>query len=192
VEEAVRFRSLRCKEGGKGDEAGEVSHAQDSSDQETMTAYLGDPGYSHTQKAPLSLILCAFALACFGLAWLVSETPGVLISGGVGLLIALLASAFHHMTVEDQGDLLAIRFGPVPLFHRTLLYADIERVEVGRTLILEGWGIHLSIRGGWVWNLWGRNCVVVHLRRGSALRIGTDDAENLAGFLKNRTIGGTP
>jgi hypothetical protein len=157
-----------------------------------MTAYLGDPRYSHTQQAPLSLILCAFALACFGLAWLVGETPGVLISGGVGLLIALLASAFHHLTVEEQGDALAIRFGPVPLFHRTVRYADIESVEVGRTLILEGWGIHLSIRGGWVWNLWGRNCVVVHLRRGSVLRIGTDDAENLAGFLQNRTIGGTP
>jgi hypothetical protein len=151
-----------------------------------MTTTATTPGYAHTQQGPLSLILCAFALACFGLAWLVSETPGFLISGGVGLLIALLASAFHHLTVEDQGDLLAIRFGPVPLFHRTVRYADIESVEVGRTLILEGWGIHLSIRGGWVWNLWGRNCVVVHLRRGSVLRIGTDDAENLAGFLQGK------
>jgi hypothetical protein len=50
---------------------------------------------------------------------------------------------------------LVIRFGPIPLFRRTVRYADIQKVEVGRTLILDGWGIHFSIRGGWVWNLWG-------------------------------------
>ena len=145
-----------------------------------------DPGYSHTQKAPLCLILYGSALACFALAWMVGDTPGIFIAGGVGLLIALLAPAFHHLTVEDQGDRLAIRFGPVPLFRRTVRYADIEKVEVGRTLILDGWGIHYSIRGGWVWNLWGRDCVVVHLKNGGVLRIGTDDAANLARFLEGK------
>lgn len=140
-------------------------------------------GYSHTQKAPLCLILYGSALACIALAWTVGDTPGIFIAGGVGLLIALLAPAFHHLTVEDQGDVLAIRFGPVPLFRRTVRYTDIETVEVGRTLLLDGCGIHYSIRGGWVWNIWRHDCVVVHLRKG-LLRIGTDDAENLAGFLE--------
>ena len=148
-----------------------------------MTA---DLGYSHTQNAPLCLILYGSALACVVLAWMVGETNGIYIGGGVGLLIALLASAFHHLTVADRGDVLAIRFGPVPLFRRTVRYADIEKVEVGRTLILEGWGIHYSIRGGWVWNLWGRDCVAVHFKKGSVLRIGTDDAENLARFLEGK------
>ena len=53
-------------------------------------------------------------------------------------------------------------------------------------MLLDGWGIHMSPRGGWVWNIWGRDCVVIHLERG-ALRVGTDDAENLAAFLKQRT-----
>lgn len=44
----------------------------------------------------------------------------------------------------------------------------------------------MSIRGGWVWNLWGRDCVVVHLKNGGVLRIGTDDAENLARFLEGK------
>lgn len=147
------------------------------------------PEYSHTQKAPLSLILYASALACFSLAWKIGDTLGIYIAGSVGLLIALLAPVFHHLTVEDEGDLLAIRFGPVPLFRRTVRYADIESVEVGRTLILEGWGIHWSIRGGWVWNLWGRDCVVVRFNEGGVLRIGTDDAWNLAEFLQGK-IGG--
>lgn len=146
----------------------------------TMSAYF------HTQKAPLCLILYGSALACVVLALVIGDTPGIFIAGGVGLLIALLAPTFHHLTVVDQGDVLAIRFGPIPLFRRTVRYADIEKAEVGRTLILDGWGIHLSIRGGWVWNLWGRDCVVVHFRDGGTLRIGTDDAGDLAGFLERK------
>jgi hypothetical protein len=141
------------------------------------------PGYSHTQQAPMCLILYGSALACFALAWLLPIIPGDLIAVAVGLFIASLAPAFHHLTVEDQSDRLAIHFGPLPLFRRTVQYADIVKVEVGRTMILEGWGIHYSIRGGWVWNLWGRDCVVVHLKNG-VLRIGTDDAEDLARFLE--------
>ena len=52
--------------------------------------------------------------------------------------------------------------------------------------VLDGLGIHMSIRGGWVWNLWGRDCVVVSFKNGGTLLIGTDDAENLAGFLERK------
>lgn len=138
-------------------------------------------GYSHTQKAPLCLVLCGSALACIALVLVIGDTAGIYIGGGVGLLLAMLAPCFHHLTVVVQGEVLAVRFGPIPLFRRTVRYADIEKVEVGRTLILDGWGIHLSFRGGWVWNLWGRDCVVVHLTNG-VLRIGTNDDEKLAGF----------
>lgn len=150
-----------------------------------MTTETATPGYSHTQNAPLCLILYGSALLCFVLAWIIGYALDIFILGGVGLLIAVLGPVFHHLTVEDQGERLAIRFGPIPLFRRTVQYADIEKVEVGRTLLLDGWGIHWSIRGGWVWNLWGRDCVVVRLKKG-VLRIGTDDAENLARFLEGK------
>lgn len=117
----------------------------------------------------------------------IGDTTGIFIAGGVGLLIALLAPCFHNLTVADKGDVLSIRFGPVLLFARTVNYADIEQVEDGRTTILDGWGIHYSLRGGWVLNLWGRDCVVVHFKNGGVLWIGTDDAEGLAGFLTTRT-----
>jgi len=142
--------------------------------------------YSHTQKAPLCLILYGPALLCFVLAWYVGDAPGIFIGGGVGLLIALLAPAFHHLEVVDQGERLAIRFGPVPLFRRTVQYVNIDKAEVGRTTLLDGWGIHYSFRGGWVWNLWGFDCVALHFKNGGVLRIGTDDAENLARFLNSR------
>ena len=142
--------------------------------------------YAHTQKAPLCLLLYGIAIANIVLACAIGGDPvGIYICGGVALFLTLLAPAFHHLTVIDLGDELTIRFGPVPLFRRTVRYADIEKAEIGRTLILDGWGIHASIRGGMVWNLWGRDCVVVYLKRG-VLRIGTDDAENLASFLTQR------
>lgn len=47
----------------------------------------------------------------------------------VGLLIALLASSFHHLTVQDQGEVLAIHFGPVPPFRRTVDAGQRRAVE---------------------------------------------------------------
>jgi hypothetical protein len=143
------------------------------------------PAYSHTQKAPTCLILYASALFCFALAWIIREPPEIFIFAGAGLLVGSFGPMFHQLTVEDQGEVLAIRFGPVPLFRRTVRYADIVKVEIGRTLIVDGWGIHMSLRGGWVWNLWGRDCVVVHLKKG-VLRIGTNDAANLVRFLEGK------
>lgn len=122
------------------------------------------------------------ALGCF-----IQDAPPIQwLFPPIGLLMLVLAGALRHLSVEDQGNVLAVRFGPIPLFRRTVRYADIGSVEVGRTLLLDGWGIHLSIRGGWVWNLWGRTCVVVSFKDGGTLRIGTDDAENLVEFLRSK------
>lgn len=143
------------------------------------------PEYSHTQHAPLHLVLYASSAACIGIGWFAGGAPGMYIAGAVGLLLALLAPAFHHLTVEDQGDFLEVRFGPATLFHTKVRYADVTHVELGRTLLLDGWGVHASIRRGWVWNLWGRDCVVVHMNK-RTIRIGSDDAANLAKFLQRR------
>jgi hypothetical protein len=142
--------------------------------------------YSHTQEAPLYLILFGSAIPFFVLAWLARQQPVVVpVMIGPGLLLALLGLAFHHLTVEDEGDRLAICFRPLPFLETSIRYDDIQQVEVGRTTILDGWGIHRRPRHGWVWNLWGWDCVVIHRQRG-VLRVGSDDAENLTGFLKGK------
>jgi hypothetical protein len=151
-----------------------------------MTTGMTTPGYLQKQTAPLCLILYGVGITAITLAVLLGDYLGIVIAGSVSLVLVLLAPCFHYLAVEDRGDVLAVRFGPVPLFRRTVRYADIGSVEVGRTLLLDGWGIHLSIRGGWVWNLWGRECVVIHFKDGGTLRIGTDDAENLARFLEGK------
>lgn len=140
------------------------------------------PAYSHTQTAPLCLVLYGIAIVAIVLAAVMDEWLGSISVAAVGLILVLVAAAFRHLTVEDEGDVLAIRFGPLPLFHKRVWYADIRQVEVGRSLILDCWGMPCTIRGGWVWNLWGRDCVVVQRKDNSILRMGTDDAENPAGF----------
>ncbi len=101
------------------------------------------------------------------------------------LVMLALAESFRHLTVTDEMDRLVIRYGPLPLFRKTVPYNQIAGVEVGRTTFLDGWGIHYSLRGGWVYNLWGTDCVVLTLRRGK-LFVGTDDPEGLAAFLRER------
>lgn len=154
-----------------------------------MTTHAKTVGYSHTQKAPLCLLIYALAVVFLALGWFVQDAPPIpWLFPPIGMLMLVIAASFHHLTVVDEGDVLSVRFGPVPLFRKTVQYADIVKVEVSRTLLLDGLGIHMSIRGGWVWNLWGRDCVVVHFRNGGTLRIGTDDAEILAGFLQSRVV----
>ena len=142
--------------------------------------------YRHRQRAPWFLLLFAFAVLFFTLTWTERGDPVLLVIFPLsGLMMAVFGFCFQHLTVADEGDWLAIRFGPWPLFKKRIRYEDIREVEVGRTTILDGWGIHMSLRGGWVWNIWGRDCVVIRQQRG-VTRVGTDDAEGLAKFLKSR------
>ena len=100
------------------------------------------------------------------------------------VVFLLLAFSFRDLTVSDQTTELLIAFGPLPIFKRRLQYSEIERVETARSTLMDGLGIHMSPSGGWVWNLWGYDCVDVWYRQGRKVRIGTDDPAGLAGFLE--------
>jgi hypothetical protein len=148
-----------------------------------MNAAVGS--YRHTQKGPWSLLLYVLGIVFLIVSWyapLLALRITFLITG---ILMFPLGMSFHHLTVVDEGDWLTIRFGPFPLFRKRISYGDIDAVEKGQTTILDGWGIHVSLRGGWVWNIWGRDCVIIRLKRG-VIRVGTDDAEGLAEFLQGR------
>jgi hypothetical protein len=144
--------------------------------------------YKHVQYAPLCLLLYVLAVVFVALGWVLKyEQPFPWLFPLIGMAMFSGAGSFHYLKVEDHRDRLSISFGPIPLFRQSVRYEDILSAEIGRTTILDGWGIHLSLRGGWVWNLWGRDCVVLQLRTG-VLRIGTDDAKMLAAFV-SRNIG---
>ena len=153
-----------------------------------MNAEFGS--YRHTQKGPWSLLLYVLGVVFLAVGWSIPLLPLQITFLITGVLIFLLGMSFHHLTVADEGTQLSIRFGPFPLFRKRIDYGDISAVEKGRTTILDGWGIHLSLRGGWVWNIWGRDCVVIQLKRG-IIRVGTDDPDGLLAVLKDRMEGRT-
>ena len=145
--------------------------------------------YEHIQRAPLCILVYAMGVLFLVLSFTLRDAPPIQwLFPPIGLMMLTIAASFHHLSVQDEGDQLAIRFGPLPLFRKSISYDRITKVEGGRTIWLDGFGIHVSIRGGWVWNLWGRDCVVVHFRDQSILRIGTEDQENLLVFLNSKLL----
>jgi len=149
---------------------------------------MADPGvetYRHTQKGPWGLVCYALAAAALTASWYM-PAPALQITFFVtALSLILLGASLGDLTVEDQGDRLAVRFGPIPLLRRRILYDDVREVKQARTTFLEGWGIHWSPWGGWVWNIWSYDCVALRLKRGK-LKIGTDDPDALAELLNSR------
>ncbi len=142
--------------------------------------------YEHIQSAPLYLLLLLSGLGMnLGACFVPDRTIQIVfIASGIGLI--LLAGTFKHLAVRDNDDHLLIAFGPLPLFRRRIRFSQIERFEATRSSILDGWGIHLSLSGGWTWNLWGFDCVDVWYNNGRKIRIGTDDPEGLVECLKER------
>lgn len=140
--------------------------------------------YRHTQVGPLGWMLALLAAGMGGAAWAVWDRSfaGVVLACAAAL-VALLAACFWKLTVEDRGESLAVRFGPLPLFGTRIRYDAMTDVEAGRSSLIDGWGIHYVPGRGWTFNLWGRGCAVI--RRGrSVVRVGTDDVEGLVEFLR--------
>jgi hypothetical protein len=141
-------------------------------------------GYRHTQTAPRWTLAVVLALALLALSFASNQiflTTLIVVAA----VFLLLAACFQSLTVEDEGDQLALRYGPLPLIRKRFAYADMSDIAAARSKAIDGWGIHLLPGRGWTYNLWGYGCVEL-LYRGEKLRIGTDDAENLCRFLRER------
>lgn len=166
-------------------------------DRFALTPITRESAYRHIQRSPFGWMFLAIStasLAALLWSWSQGKFPeklapfdGIGVSGWVAFTVgfAFLGLSFQSLLVADEGDVLLVAFGPLRLPRIRIRYADIERIEVGRTTLLDGWGIHGGLRG-WVWNIWGRDCVILHRSRGRTLLIGTDEPERLAAFLKAR------
>ena len=143
--------------------------------------------YNHTQHGRWHYILLVFALATVAGAWLArSQPPLVPILMTIAAVFAFCGLIFGSLTICDEGEYLALRFGPLPLLRKRIRYAYITGVEIGRTRIIDGWGIHYMPGHGWTYNLWGFACVKLTLGR-KIIRVGTDDAEGLAKVIRETT-----
>jgi hypothetical protein len=146
--------------------------------------------YSHTQKGVLQFLILIAAAACLAGALISWESPpsGPLLLAAAAIL-AVISFAFQTLTIEDGGDRLLVRFGPLALFRKAISYREISPAEKTRSSFLEGWGIHRT-RRGWLWNVGGFDCVQLVLEGGKGVFLGTDDPDGLLTFLRNRTGAG--
>lgn len=153
-------------------------------------------GYEHTQHGKLQWVLWAAAVLCLIGAFLIwnQEDPakadearwaGWACVACAGICAAMVFS-FSSLTVRDAGDVLEIRFGPWPFWKRRIPYAAIRDPRPARSKLIDGWGIHWAPGRGWTWNVWTFDCVEMTVN-GKPFRVGTDDKEALAAFLKART-----
>ena len=144
--------------------------------------------YSHTHYAPLGYILLVVAAVEIALGILFREhTPVMAVLVAVGTFVLVVAAAFGRLTISDEGEFLALRYGPLPLFRKRIPYAEITGVEPDRSLLIDGWGIHYLPWRGWTYNLWGLDCVRLQLGR-RVIRVGSDDVDNLVEFLRHRIV----
>jgi hypothetical protein len=142
--------------------------------------------YNHTQKAPLYLIFYPIVVALLVLAWVgQDQVPVVLSTLGVAATLVLVSLMFRQLTVRDEGERLAIRYGPLPVFRKLIPYSKMDLVEQGRSSVVDGWGIHWIPGRGFTYNLWGRDCAILMVE-GRVFRIGSDDVENLVAFLREK------
>ena len=116
--------------------------------------------YYHRQTGWLHWLLYGMAAGAVVLMWFERDQAHVVPATSlVALLLVFAGLAFHHLTVSDEGDALAVRFGPLPLFGTRIRYAEITAAEPSQTSIIDGWGVHYIPGRGWTYNLWG---LVVH------------------------------
>ena len=141
--------------------------------------------YSHTQRGILQPVLLVSAAVVLALAPVVrGETPLPAVLVSLVAFFILLSFAFARLTVRDEGTRLAVRFGPLPLFRKTIPYAAMTGVERERSTFSAGWGIHWT-RKGWLWNIGGFDCVRIDMGA-TSLFVGTDDPDRLVAFLRSR------
>lgn len=117
-------------------------------------------GYTHPEEGPL---------------WVFFLPSGVLI---------FFASLFATLTVEDDDDALLLEFGPLNLCRKRIPYDEMNAVSRTRSRFIDGWGVRYRLGHGWMFNIWGYDCI--EIRRGEAkpFFVGTNDPQGLLDFLE--------
>jgi hypothetical protein len=146
--------------------------------------------YLHTQRSlRLALFNAVMALIPVGLL-LSGSLAGAPTGARITLLavvLILLASAFtfSSFTIAAGNGRLVWWFGP-RLLRKEVPLASIESAEPTTTSIVNGWGIHLTTRG-WLYNVAGRQAVLVSLRGGKQFLLGTDEPARLVEALRQNS-----
>lgn len=155
-----------------------------------MSAHHAMSEYRHTQRGWFHYLLYGLAGVLIAAPWFTGgfQWPPAIVLWVAAAVAWALAGSMQYLVVQGEADHLLVRYGPVPLFHKRILYRDITDVEPGHIALIDGWGIHWVPRRGWTYNIAGWQCVKLRLGR-RTIRIGTDEPEELAAFLRKKIAG---
>lgn len=136
--------------------------------------------YAHTQTGwPVRLAFGLAALVFLALTAvqpLDRPLPHLMLFAGAAVAVAL-GLAWGAMTIRLDSDRLHWSFGPGwPRFELPL--AAVRSVDVTRTAWWDGWGIHRT-RRGWLYNVGGRDAVLITRTDGKGVLLGTDEPRRL-------------
>ena len=157
-----------------------------------------DAGYSHTQVGWWLIvtlgIVCLAIAAIFSLAGSgpqpVPPTYARIIGWTVLATLVITVVLLTTLTVRVRSDRVDWHFGP-GVVHFSLPLAEITSVAVTRTPLWAGIGIHW-IFTGWVYNVSGRDAVVLTKRDGSKAWIGTDEPARVAAAIESARAAARP
>jgi len=102
---------------------------------------------------------------------------------GVPIAITLVVLALmSSLTIEVTATTLRWHFGP-GIWKKHMNRQDIARVEPIRTSMWWGYGIHMTPKG-WLYNVGGRDAVLVTRTNGRQFILGTNDLPGLLAALR--------
>lgn len=144
--------------------------------------------YRHTQRNRAILALLSVA-ALISVALLLRGGP---VPVPLGVRLTVLAAAitmlvsgfvFSSLTVVIRDGQLSWWFGP-GVVKKTVPLSTIVAAEPATTSMISGLGIHLTGRG-WLYNVAGRDAVLVRQVDGKQFLIGSDEPDRLAEAIRS-------
>jgi len=111
------------------------------------------------------------------------STPGLL-AFCLSMLGAVALFGTMQLTTDIDDDGIHMAF--VPFVKRHMPWSDIKHIEVLDYGFVGGWGIRPWTRYGTVYNVRGRHGLAIELKNGRKLLIGTQNADHLAGVLREK------
>lgn len=132
--------------------------------------------YKHTQMGyAIALALGIAILFCIAIA-LVIPQRNIMIP--IILILAFTLFLFNSLTIEVNTNLVKLKFGP-GLIKTAFRLDEISHCQIVTNPWYYGYGIHLFIPNGWVYNVSGDKAIELVMKNGKKYRLGTDEPEAL-------------
>jgi hypothetical protein len=142
--------------------------------------------YHHQQIGWVSLIGMGGGMVLTLTLLLTSDKLAVAawVSAAIGATFLLFMAVFGQLTTIIDDTNLIVRFGWLGWPAHVAPLAEISGAIPTRTSPISGWGIRITTRG-WLYNVSGRNAVIVGTLDGKQFLVGTDEPVALADAINN-------